>query len=178
MRLHDKVVSGQWSEADSLEKSKTGHDELLPQGLHTPENYLFTVQDASGCGVGVLWFAIKRKFDKPIAFVFDIDMEPGFQRQGHGLRAFKALEAKVFELGLTGIALHVFGGNHAARALYEKATVGSRLARTLGVTTQPKRLSSAGESDARAVGEVQLILAEQRTVTGLAGRRCGPSDYG
>lgn len=116
----DKVASGQWTEAESLKKSEDEHQELLPQGLRTPENHLFTVQDESGCVVGMLWFAVKRKFDKPIAFVFDIDIRPEFQRQGHGLRAFKALEEKVIELGLSGIALHVFGSNIAARALYEK----------------------------------------------------------
>ncbi len=37
-----------------------------------------------------------------------------------GEQAFQALEIKVRELGLHTIALHVFGHNHAARAMYEK----------------------------------------------------------
>ena len=117
---NDKIASGQWSESEALVKSEKEHHELLPQGLRTPDNYLFTVQDESGTSVGMLWFAVKKKFDKPIAFVFDIDIWPEFQRHGHGVRAFKALEEQALHRGLTGIALHVFGANTAARALYEK----------------------------------------------------------
>ncbi len=116
----DKVASGQWSEAEALKRSEEEHQELLPLGLQTLENHLFTVQDESGTSVGMLWFAVKKKFDKPIAFVFDIDIWPEFQRHGHGVRAFKALEEQALHRGLTGIALHVFGTNTAARALYEK----------------------------------------------------------
>ena len=38
-----------------------------------------------------------------------------------GAAALLALEAKVKELGIDKIALHVFAHNHVARALYEKA---------------------------------------------------------
>ena len=38
----------------------------------------------------------------------------------HGTGAFEALEDKVRSLGLEGIALHVFGHNRGAHALYEK----------------------------------------------------------
>ena len=42
------------------------------------------------------------------------------QREGHALRAFVALEDEVRRLGLSGIALHVFGHNTGAQALYAK----------------------------------------------------------
>lgn len=116
----DKVASGQWSEEASLELSRKENDELLPQGLETPDNYFHTIVDSEANAVGMLWFAVKTKFDSPIAFVFDISISRERQREGHAFRAFRALEAEVQKLGLSGIALHVFGNNTGAQALYAK----------------------------------------------------------
>jgi ribosomal protein S18 acetylase RimI-like enzyme len=116
----DKVASGQWTEEESLARSKKENDELLPQGLQTPDNHLFTIVDSKSAAVGMLWFAVKTKFNARIAFVFDVSVNPDRQRQGHATRAFEDLEDEVQRLGLSGIALHVFGHNAGARALYTK----------------------------------------------------------
>ena len=50
--------------------------------------------------------------------MYDIAVHPGHQRQGHATRAFAALEDEVRRRGLAGIALHVFGHNAGAQALY------------------------------------------------------------
>jgi len=116
----DKVASGQWSAEEALTRSQRENDELLPQGLETPENFLFTIVDSRSRPVGMLWFAVKTKFNAKIAFVFDVSVKPEFQRQGHAMRAFKDLEGEIRRSGLSGIALHVFGHNAGARALYSK----------------------------------------------------------
>jgi ribosomal protein S18 acetylase RimI-like enzyme len=116
----DKVASGQWSEDASLELSKKEYAELLPQGLATPDNHLFTITDSQATAVGVLWFAVKTKFNARVANVFDVSVWPNHQREGHAFRAFVALEDEVRKLGLSGIALHVFGHNKGAQALYAK----------------------------------------------------------
>jgi ribosomal protein S18 acetylase RimI-like enzyme len=114
----DKVTSGQWSPEESLELSRKENNELLPLGLETPGNCLFTIVDRQAVAVGTLWFAVKKKFGADIAYVFDVGIRPERQREGHAARAFLALEDEVRRRGLTGIALHVFGHNDAARALY------------------------------------------------------------
>lgn len=116
----DKVASGQWASDAALDLSKKEHDQLLPDGLQTVDNHLYSVVDGGGAVVGVLWFAVRTKFNARIAYVFDIDVWPAHQRQGHGTRALQALEGEVQRLGLTGIALHVFGHNTGAQALYAK----------------------------------------------------------
>lgn len=116
-----KVTSGAWDEASSLELSRRQIEALVPEGLATPGQYLNTIRDpASGQAVGILWFGIKEQAGKQHAYVWDIAIKPEYQRQGYGSRAFKALEAQVQALGLAGIALHVFGHNQAAYALYLK----------------------------------------------------------
>src|SRR5689334_5094094 len=114
----EKVASGQWSEDTAMELSKKEYDGLLPNGVESPENYLFTVLDQAGTPVGALWFAVKTRFNARVAFVFDLSVLEKHRRQGHARRAFLALEQEVRNLGLAGIALHVFGHATGARALY------------------------------------------------------------
>ena len=58
----DKVCSGQWSEESSLELSRQGFEELLPQGLATQANVLFTVREVtSQTSVGMLWYAVQER---------------------------------------------------------------------------------------------------------------------
>ena len=116
----DKVASGQWAADVALALSQKEQDQLLPQGLQSADNHLYSIVDAGGTVVGMLWFAEQTKFNARIAYVYDINVWPAHQRQGHGTRAFQALEGEVRRLGLTGIALHVFGHNTGAQALYAK----------------------------------------------------------
>ena len=117
----DKVESGQWTPEDALELSRQGYAELLPHGLATPDNFLFTVHDGlSPSGIGMLWFAAQQRGTQRVAFVYDVAIYPEHQRKGHAINAFAALEVEVQKRGLTGIALHVFGQNTGAQALYRK----------------------------------------------------------
>jgi ribosomal protein S18 acetylase RimI-like enzyme len=114
----DKVASGQWVAEESLELARKELGELLPLGLETPGHHLFAIVDREAVQVGTLWFAVRKKFGADIAYVFDVAILPEHRRRGHAARAFLALDEEVRRLGLSGIALHVFGHNEAARALY------------------------------------------------------------
>jgi ribosomal protein S18 acetylase RimI-like enzyme len=116
----DKVASGQWSEKESMQLSTKEYEELLPQGLTTPDNFLYTIEDSDSRPVGVLWFAVKTRFNSRVAYVYDVEVRSKQRRKGHAYRAFCALEQEVRRLGLSGIALHVFGHNAEAQDLYAK----------------------------------------------------------
>jgi len=116
----DKVASGAWAREGALERSAREHADLLPRGRDTPENFLYAILDADGAQVGVLWFAIQERGDGRVAYVYDVEIAPEHRRRGHATRAFRALEGEARRLGLAGIALHVFGHNHAAQAFYAR----------------------------------------------------------
>jgi ribosomal protein S18 acetylase RimI-like enzyme len=116
----EKVASGQWSQEESLALAQKSYDDLLPLGLTTPDNYLYTIQTAPGTGIGIVWIAAQTRASKRIAYVYELSIQPEHQRKGHAKRAMQALEVEVKILGLTGLALHVFGHNHAAQALYAR----------------------------------------------------------
>lgn len=114
----EKVVAGNWAEAGALERSQQEHLALLPQGPRTPDHHFFSILDDAGAQVGTLWFAVKGEGARRVAYVYGVDVFEARRRQGHARRAFGALEDEVRRLGLAGIALHVFGHNTGAQALY------------------------------------------------------------
>lgn len=115
----DNVAAGRWPAEGALQRSTEDFDESLPLGLGTPDNHLYQIIDeATGTVVGVLWFAVVVKNGLKSAFVYDVEVHRPHQRQGHGRAAFQALEGLVASLGLSSIALHVFGHNPGAQALY------------------------------------------------------------
>jgi RimJ/RimL family protein N-acetyltransferase len=117
----EHVRAGNWSPDQARKLSEDSYHSLLPDGVATPNQYLFTIEDQElGEKVGLLWFAVDERGGTPRAFLYDIQIDQAYRRRGYGTQALQALEAKVRELGLGRIMLHVFGHNHAARAIYAK----------------------------------------------------------
>jgi len=116
----EHVRSGRWSGDEALVRSREEHERLLPQGLATPDHHLCNIVPAGGGqAVGMLWFQAMQK-PTPSAFVYNIEIYPEFRRRGYAEQAMLELEEEARRLGLTGIRLHVFGHNTAARPLYDK----------------------------------------------------------
>lgn len=117
---HEHVADGSWSEEEAVEKSRAEHEKLLPQGLATPENHLWTITRSSDRkAVGLLWVHM-RQTPRPHAFIYNIEIHPDFRRRGYAEAAMKELETVAGRLGAESIRLHVFGHNAVARRLYEK----------------------------------------------------------
>lgn len=117
----DKVLSGQWAQAEALELARKSMQDSLPQGLATPDNYLYAMEYGDRREVvGMIWIAALQRGDRRVAYVLDVMVDQPYRRLGHATRAFAAIEKKALELGLSGVALHVFGHNPQAQALYVK----------------------------------------------------------
>ncbi len=117
----DKVRAGNWQLEGALERSAQEFRQLLPSGVTTPDHYLYNIEDESrGAKVGTIWLARITLSAKPLMFIYDFRIDEPFRRKGYGEQALRAAEDKAKALKLDTIALHVFGFNHGARALYEK----------------------------------------------------------
>lgn len=116
----DKVRSGRWAAAESLHEAEKELTHLLPEGLQTPGHTFFTIEDEAGASVGALWVARAERAAGPIGFVYDLVIWPEHRRKGHARRAMRALEVEAAKLGFQGLALHVFGHNTPAQALYRE----------------------------------------------------------
>ena len=113
----DNIASGRWPKDGALERSCADFNELLPLGLATPDQHLFSMQSSSDT-VGYMHVAVVEKHNLRQAFVYDVEVLEPHQRQGHAKRAFAALEPIVRAWSVTQIGLHVFAQNTAAQALY------------------------------------------------------------
>lgn len=99
----------------ALERSMQQQEELLPDGLHSPGEYLWTVRNDAE-KIGILWV----HSDDARSFIYDIEMLPTARGHGYGTETLRAAAAHTRDIGLPTLALNVFGSNERARRLYER----------------------------------------------------------
>lgn len=115
------VEQGTWSEAEAAGESAKQFASLLPKGRDTPDHFLRVVRaDEVEGRVGTVWYARRPTPAGVELFVYWIGVDEAFRRRGFASAVFTALEREAQRLGATSIALHVFGKNTGARALYER----------------------------------------------------------
>ena len=93
-------------------------DELMAEGLHSKAHHYWKIVAPEVGAVGDLWVMVDDA--KHRAFIYSIGTDPGYRERGYGQQALEALEAQMRPLGVTQIALNVWGDNHVARRLYER----------------------------------------------------------
>ena len=114
----DKVRAGRWSAAESLTEAEKEFSALLPQGQETPGHTLFSIYSDSGECVGAIWICRAERPDGPVGYIYDLVVWPECRGKRFAKAAMKAIETEALKLGLSGLALHVFGHNTVARQLY------------------------------------------------------------
>ena len=116
----ENVEAGRWIEAGALERARRDYLALLPQGLDTPDHFVFDIVDDDGAVVGMLWFALLRQHGQRTAYVYDIKVDAARRRRGHARRALQVFESLARAMGAHAVGLNVFAHNAGAQALYEQ----------------------------------------------------------
>lgn len=117
----DLKVSERLSEENALKAAETTYNRLLPQGLQTEGQWLFSAFDTSNQNwMGMVWFG-KKSGAHDIAFIYDINLAPEARGKGYGKILLNLAEAEMIKRGMSAVSLHVFGHNQVARQLYEKS---------------------------------------------------------
>lgn len=115
----DNVASGRWLAHESLALAKAELERLLPQQAETPDHHFYEIKpNRADTGVGFVWLGTMPRGSVRVAFVFQLFVYPKHRRQGHGRAALVQVEKLAEAMGLTEVALNVFGSNSAAQALY------------------------------------------------------------
>ena len=121
----DKVRNGNWLAEEALERSRKEFQELLPDGLESKDQFLFSIVEEAGREkLGLLWVNVKTDTLHRPAFIYDFSIEEQFRRKGYGKQALLALDEKLLSMGAESVGLHVFGDNTIAQELYKKAGYG------------------------------------------------------
>lgn len=111
------VEAGNWSAEEAPGRAKAQFDELLPNGLASKGQHLWSIRDADDRHVGILWVAPWERHPNGV-FIYDIAIEPEARGRGLGQAALEALHDWARQQGYSRVGLHVFGSNDVARRLY------------------------------------------------------------
>lgn len=113
----DHVRNGRWTKEESLGEARREVMGLLSKGVATRGHHIYSIRAVpGGTRVGILWVYVRG----PRAFIYDLNVDAAHRRKGYGRAAMQAAEPAAREFGASTIALHVFGDNTGARALYRE----------------------------------------------------------
>ena len=109
------VRNGNWPEDGAVERSRKEFESLLPDGIHSKDQYLWSLTEGDR-KVGVLWVQVKDQK----AFIYDFVIDEALRGKGYGKQALMALDKKLESMDVKSVGLHVFGDNIIAQELYKK----------------------------------------------------------
>ncbi len=117
----DNIKSGTWQPEEANEKSREEFLRLLPDGLKTKDQFLFTIlEEKNRIKIGVIWVQVKMASPHRRAFICDFIIDPQYRGQGYGKSSLQALDDKLAQMKVESVSLHVFAHNSTAVDLYEK----------------------------------------------------------
>lgn len=113
----DKIKAGTWKETEAIKQAKKSFTDILPEGINTADNYLFSIYIPTVIEpIGMVWMKITNRK----AFIYDFKIHEEFRGKGYGKQTLKLFEKWACEHHLTEIGLHVFAHNTSAYQLYKK----------------------------------------------------------
>ena len=114
----DIMRNGGTSEEDARTKAGVDIERLFPDGQPSSDQFVFVVE-ADGESVGELWVAERDGDLGRGLWIYDVQIDEAHRGRGYGREAMLFAEEEARRRGLGRVALNVFGGNAAARGLYE-----------------------------------------------------------
>lgn len=131
----DKVRAGTYAEEGAEQRARAEFDRLLPAGLASPGQLLYTAVD-EGVAVGILWLALPAE-GRPQGWVYEIRVDEAHRGKGYGRAIMLAAQRELAARGIYELGLHVFGHNPVAIKLYESlgySVTGQTMAKTFAPT--------------------------------------------
>ncbi len=114
----DIMRNGGASEADARTKAVVDIERVFPNGRPSSDQFVFVVE-ADGEPVGELWVAEREGDLGRGLWIYDVQIEEAHRGRGYAKEAMLFAEEEARRRGLSRVALNVFGGNAAARGLYQ-----------------------------------------------------------
>lgn len=104
--------------ASARETAASQAEQLFPGERPSAKQLVFVVE-ADGEAVGELWLADRDDVLQRCLFVYQLHIAEANRGRGYGKAAMLLAEEEARRRGIDRIALNVFGGNTAARRLYQ-----------------------------------------------------------
>lgn len=107
------------SQEEAAKKTAAELARMLPDGLHTENNHLFTIV-ADGESAGFIWTLHEEFEGRKQSFVCDFAIWESKRRKGYGAAALHLVEKHAADAGCQESVLFVSDDHEAANALYKK----------------------------------------------------------
>lgn len=104
-------------ETHALAEAQGALEEVLPQGLETPRNYIMAAENAAGETVGEVWCDTT---EAETVFLNDFYVYEPHRRKGYGAAMIRAVEELAENQSFGQIMTHVFHTNRIAIAMFTK----------------------------------------------------------
>lgn len=115
----DKIKANGLTRVEAERIANEDFSRLLPDGLQTKDNFLFTGRDENDNVLGYIWFCIRGEEGNKRAFICDVIVEEQYRGKGYGKKMMVLAEKEAKKKGINRIALHVFRFNEPAIRLYQ-----------------------------------------------------------
>lgn len=115
------VDSGILEAEGAAERARKDFDELLPEGLATPNHLLWSAHvEGEDESVGAIWVKLTVEPAPTRAYVYALDVHPPYRRRGYGQAIMEAAIETCRQREVVSIGLNVFGHNDVARRMYDR----------------------------------------------------------
>lgn len=99
------IKAGDCAPGEAQALAQADYDELLPRGLSSEGQHLFTVVSReTSAPVGMVWFALRQKGAKRSAYIYDIQVDAAHRGKGYGAEARRLYERAGFQVTGMGMA--------------------------------------------------------------------------
>ena len=105
---------------EAMQITNKEYDTLLPDGLQSKNQYLYTIENNENENIGIMWFSSQSNHGDNELFLCDVEVNKEYRGKGYGRESMNLLESKVKEFNMHTISLHVFLHNKIAYSLYNK----------------------------------------------------------
>lgn len=113
----DLVHSGNATNETALQSAMNEFNQILPNGLETPCNYMYVVMTEEEEAIGFIWYG-NSSYGEEMAFIFDVFILEPYRNNGYGTETISEVEKEAKLRGYKKMGLNVFRFNEGAHSLY------------------------------------------------------------
>lgn len=116
---YDQTRAGNWTPHEAMAKARAEFQQMLPNGPQTPNQHLRVMRDDKDRKVGMVWYFVDTRGERPKAFLIDFFFFSEDRHKGYEKDAFAVLEDELRAQGVRRVELQVFSHKTDEVTLYQ-----------------------------------------------------------